>query len=49
VLATYVGRMPQTIEQAVATPMATDERRGQHNYMYSLNSAADGQKWLITT
>src|ERR1700720_4086568 len=48
VVATYVGADAQTIEQAVATPIEQQMSGGDNmNYMYSLNSTADGQMRLI--
>jgi HAE1 family hydrophobic/amphiphilic exporter-1 len=48
VLATYVGADAQTIEQSVATPVE-QQMSGvdSMNYMYSLNSTADGLMRLI--
>src|SRR5260370_41339019 len=46
--ASYVGADAQTIEQSVATPIEQQMRGVDNmNYMYSLNSAADGQMRLI--
>jgi len=43
VLATYVGADAQTIEQSVATPVEQQMSGVDNtNYMYSLNSTADG-------
>src|SRR6202043_276018 len=48
VLATYVGADAQTIEQSVAPPIEQQmSGRDNMNYMYSLNSTADGQMRLI--
>jgi HAE1 family hydrophobic/amphiphilic exporter-1 len=51
VLATYVGADAQTIEQSVATPveqqMSGVDNMNYMNYMYSLNSTADGLMRLI--
>src|SRR5580693_9637232 len=43
VLATYVGADAQTIEQSVSTPLEQQMSGVDNmNYMYSLNSTADG-------
>src|SRR6201987_2723471 len=48
VLGTYVGADAQTIEQSVATPIEQQMSGVDNmNYMYSLNSTADGQMRLI--
>src|ERR1700726_3841132 len=48
VLATYVGADAQTIEQSVAPPIEQQMSGVDNmNYMYSLNSTADGQMRLI--
>src|SRR6202795_339017 len=48
VLATYVGADAGTIEQSVATPIEQQMSGVDNmNYMYSLNSTADGQMRLI--
>src|ERR1700755_433856 len=48
VLATYVGGDAQTIEQSVATPIEQQMSGVDNmNYMYSLNSTADGLMRLI--
>src|ERR1700689_2063314 len=48
VLATYVGADAQTLEQAVATPIEQQMSGVDNmNYMYSLNSTADGLARLI--
>src|SRR6266404_1540885 len=48
VLATYVGADAQTIEQSVATPVEQQMSGADNmNYMYSLNSTADGLMRLI--
>src|SRR5580700_9804953 len=48
VLATYVGADAQTIEQSVATPVEQQMSGVDNmNYMYSLNSTADGLMHLI--
>ena len=48
VIATYVGADAQTIEQSVATPIEQQMSGVDNmNYMYSLNSTADGQMRLI--
>src|ERR1700722_3646738 len=51
VLATYVGADAQTIEQSMATPveqqMSGVDNMNYMNYMYSLNSTADGLMRLI--
>src|SRR4029077_10477553 len=48
VLATYVGADAQTIEQSVATPVEQQMSGVDNmNYMYSLNSTADGGMRLI--
>jgi hydrophobic/amphiphilic exporter-1 (mainly G- bacteria), HAE1 family len=48
VLGTYVGADAQTIEQSVATPIEQQMSGADNmNYMYSLNSAADGGMSLI--
>jgi hydrophobe/amphiphile efflux-1 (HAE1) family protein len=48
VLATYVGADAQTIEQSVATPVEQQMSGVDNmNYMYSLNSTADGLMRLI--
>jgi HAE1 family hydrophobic/amphiphilic exporter-1 len=48
VLATYVGADAQTIEQSVATPIEQQMSGADNmNYMYSLNSTANGLMHLI--
>ena len=48
VLATFVGADAQTIEQSVATPIEQQMSGADNmNYMYSLNSTADGLMHLI--
>src|SRR6266700_1055038 len=48
ILATYVGADAQTLEQAVATPLEQQMNGVDNmNYMYSLNSTANGQMRLI--
>src|SRR6202162_550676 len=48
VVATYVGADAQTIEQSVATPIEQQKSDVNNmNYMYSLNSTADGLMRLI--
>src|SRR5712692_2583463 len=48
VVATYVGADAQTIEQSVATPIEQQKSGVDNmNYMYSLNSTADGVMRLI--
>ena len=48
VIATYVGADAQTIEQSVATPIEQQMSGVDNmNYMYSLNSTADGTMRLI--
>ena len=48
VLATFVGADAQTIEQSVATPIEQQMSGADNmNYMYSLNSTADGVMHLI--
>src|SRR5216110_3162460 len=48
VVATYVGADAQTIEQSVATPIEQQMSSVDNlNYMYSLNSTADGVMRLI--
>src|ERR1700745_4083704 len=48
VLATYVGADAQTIEQSVAPPVEQQMSGVDNmNYMYSLNSTADGLMRLI--
>src|SRR5712672_405034 len=48
VIATYVGADAQTIEQSVATPIEQQMSGVDNmNYMYSLNSTADGVMRLI--
>ena len=48
VLGTYVGADAQTIEQSVATPIEQQMSGADNmNYMYSLNSTADGVMHLI--
>src|SRR5260370_22270522 len=48
VLASYVGADAQTIEQSVATPIEQQMSGVDNmNYMYSLNSTADGVARLI--
>ena len=48
VLATYVGADAKTIEQSVATPIEQQMSGVDNmNYMYSLNSTADGLMRLI--
>src|ERR1700747_726889 len=48
VLAPYVGADAQTIEQSVATPVEQQMSGVDNmNYMYSLNSTANGQTTMI--
>jgi multidrug efflux pump len=48
VLATYIGADAQTIEQSVSTPIEQQMSGVDNmNYMYSLNSTADGLARLI--